>query len=147
MDRYPAILLVLLLVCSSSAWSEIYKCTDAQGRMQYTDTPCGEAPTAIKPPATSPSHETHDQRMQRTQKLLNAMEAERSEKRQQAEQAREERERRTRNCNVARDRLRQITQAGRLYRLDEAGNRIVLSDPERAGTTAEARASVEQWCD
>ena len=146
MNRYPAILMVVLLACSTGAWSEIYKCTDAQGGVQFKDSPCGQTSTAIKPSAKSPAVENYDQRMQRTKKLLNAMEAERSEKRVQAEQERDEREKRSRNCHQAQDRLRQITQASSLYRLDEEGNRVVLSDDARARTTAEAQAEVARWC-
>jgi hypothetical protein len=43
--------------------------------------------------------------------------------------------------------LRNISQARALYRLDEDGNRIVLSFEERAAAEERAQAAVERWCD
>jgi hypothetical protein len=51
-----------------------------------------------------------------------------------------------RNCKQARIRYRQITEANRVFRVDEDGNRVILSDEERAESTAHARQAVEQWC-
>jgi hypothetical protein len=40
-----------------------------------------------------------------------------------------------------------MTQARAHYRLDEDGNRVVLSFAERAAAEEQARAAVERWCD
>ena len=57
-----------------------------------------------------------------------------------------EKERRQKNCNNARDRYQRIISASRLYDLDEQGNRVTLTDDQRARSTERARAEVEQWC-
>ena len=43
--------------------------------------------------------------------------------------------------------MRGVTQARALYRLDEDGNRVVLSFEERAAAEQQAREAVEQLCD
>jgi hypothetical protein len=138
--------LVLLLVEPVSAG--VYKCTAADGSIQYTDTPCGESATAIRKPAapTSPAT-TQDQRMQKTRRLLDAMEAERNEEKRLAAEAKAEKEKRKRNCVVARDRYRRLTTANRLYDLDEQGNRVILNDVQRLQTEASAKAEIQRWCD
>jgi len=141
----PAVVLVGLFAGPVAA--EIYTCTDANGRTQYTDTPCGGDPAAIKPHHAAPAAPDHDARMEKTRRLLDAMEAERHDKQAAAEKAKAEKERRKRNCNIARDRYRRITEANRVVRLDEAGNRVVLNDAERAASTDSARKAMEEWCD
>ena len=144
------LLMVLLagLLMSAPVSAQVYKCTDAAGKIQYTDIPCGESATSIRKPVAPPSPAaTQDERMQKTRRLLDAMEAERNEEKRNAEQARAEKEKRKRNCGIARDRYRQLTTASRLYDLDEEGNRIILNDAERAAAEARAKADVEEWCD
>jgi hypothetical protein len=126
----------------------VYKCTDEQGRVQYTDTPCGESATSFRKQTTPAGPAaTQDERMQKTQRLLDAMEAERNEEQRQAAQAKAEKEKRRRNCGIARDRYRRLTTASRLYDLDEQGNRVILNDQQRTDAEARAKAAVEQWCD
>ena len=144
--RIAVTVLVLLLVEPVSAG--VYKCTAADGSIQYTDTPCGESATAIRKPAAPASPATtQDKRMQKTRRLLDAMEAERNEEKRLAAEAKAEKEKRKRNCVVARDRYRRLTTASRLYDLDEEGNRVILNDAQRSQTEASAKADIQRWCE
>lgn len=147
----PARVIVLaLLLSSAGARGEIYKCTDANGTVRFTDQPCTGVSTVIskKAPPQAPAEQSDpDEHMQKTQRLLDALQAEREQAKQKKEQQQADAEKRKHNCNNARDDLRNITEAGRLYRLDEQGNRVILTDPERTRATDEARARVAQWCD
>lgn len=144
--RHSAPVMVLLGLLAAPAAAEIYKCTDANGTTRYTDTPCGETPTALKKHAAPPVSASPDARMQKTRRLLDAMEAERNQEKQAAAEQKAEKERRQKNCNNARDRYRAYIEAGSLYDLDENGNRVVLSDEQRTRSTERARAEVERWC-
>jgi hypothetical protein len=139
---------VLVLLLAEPVLAGIYKCTNADGSIQYTDTPCGESATAIRKPAapTSPAT-TQDERMQKTRRLLDAMEAERNEEKRLAAEAKAAKEKRKRNCVLARDRYRRLTTASRLYDLDEEGNHVILNDTQRSQTEARAKADIERWCD
>jgi hypothetical protein len=144
--RIAVAVLVLLLV--EPVFAGIYKCTTADGSIQYTDTPCGESATAIRKPATPTSPATtQDERMHKTRRLLDAMEAERNEEKRLAAEAKAAKEKRQRNCVLSRDRYRRLTTASRLYDLDEEGNRVILNDAQRSQTEARAKADIVRWCD
>lgn len=145
----PARLFPLVLLCglwSAGVAAEIYKCTAADGKVQYSDTPCATDASVFTPRAAPPATENSEERMRKTQRLLNAMEAERSEKKQAAAQAKAEAAKRKRNCTLARNRHRQITTASRVFELDDEGNKVVYSDAQRAQAEARAAADVETWC-
>jgi uncharacterized protein DUF4124 len=148
MPRSPYVIALGLLLCSACARGEIFKCTDANGAVQFTDHPCGGDSTVITKKTAPPAEaQTPDEHLQKTQRLLDALQAEREQAKHDQEQRKAETEKRKHNCINARDDLRNITEAGRLYRLDEQGNRVILSDPERTRATDEARGQVAQWCD
>jgi hypothetical protein len=146
--RMAGAVAVLVLLLAEPVLAGIYKCTTADGSIQYTDTPCGESAIAIRKPAapTSPAT-TQDERMQKTRRLLDAMEAERNEEKRLAAEAKAAKEKRKRNCVLARDRYRRLTTASRLYDLDEEGNHVILNDTQRSQTEARAKADIERWCD
>jgi hypothetical protein len=137
---------ILLMLCATAADGEIYKCTDARGKVHYGDRPCGKDASLFVPKGAPPADAGVDQRRQKTQRLLDALEAERRQEQQAAEEQRVEAEKRRLNCQRARARLRQYTEASALYHVDEEGTRTVFSDAEREASTQEARAAVAQWC-
>lgn len=137
---------VLAGLFTAPALAEIYKCRDANGKLQYTDKPCAGESSVFTPRKAPVADADSDARMQKTHKLLNALEAERNQEKKAAAEQQAEKERRQRNCNNARDRYRGITQASRVYELDKDGNRVVMNDAQRAQSTEQARADVERWC-
>jgi len=145
MKRHMA-LFVALLVCTPLQ-AAIYKCTDAQGDTQYSDEPCGDDTTVFVPRAAPAPAGDAAERMDKTQRLLRAYDVENAERQRQETAARTAQTEAEKNCVTARDRLRNITQARALYRLDEDGNRVVLSFDERAASEQQARAAVERWCE
>ena len=148
MARIAGSVVLLMLMTATPVYASVYKCTDEKGRVQYTDTPCGESATTFRKstePATPSA--APDERMQKTRRLLDAMHSERNEEKRLAAEAKAEKEKRKRNCGIARDRDRRLTTASRLYDLDEEGNRVVLNDSQRAQSEARAKADVERWCE
>ena len=137
---------LILLLCSAPATAEIHKCTGADGTVQFSDIPCGATHKTIKPlkPGASTSE---SQRNSKRDKLLRAYQDERNLKQRNAADEKSKRIVRKKKCNYARDRLRQLILAGRLYELDGTGKRVVLADVEREKTTDQARKNVEYWCD
>ena len=49
-------------------------------------------------------------------------------------------------CRHARDRLRVVRQAGRIYNVDDNGKRVVQTDEARTETTRQAEDYVAYWC-
>jgi hypothetical protein len=145
-NRAVPIVALFLMSCTGTAAGEIYKCTDAQGQVHYGDSPCGDNARVFVPKTVPAADPGMDQRRQKTQRLLDAMQEERRQAQQAELEQRVEAEKRRLNCQRARDRLRQYSEASALYHVDEEGNRSVFSDAEREASTQEARAAVAQWC-
>jgi cell division protein FtsN len=141
-----AIVLGLLLLCGASAHGEIFKCTDANGTVQFTDHPCDTDATVIPRKAAPTDAEGPDEHLQKTRRLLDAMRQERQQAEQQKAEQKAAAEKRRHECLTARDDLRNITQASHLYRLDEQGNRVILSEEERTRETVDAKTRVAQSC-
>jgi hypothetical protein len=141
------IVLCLLLLCVASARGEVYKCTDAAGEVQFTDHPCTGVSTYVGRKAAPTEEQGPDEHMEKTRRLLDAMQQEREQAEREKAQQKAAAEKRQRECASARDYLRNVSNASNLYRLDEKGNRVILSDEERNNATDAARARVAQWCD
>jgi len=139
------VLLVVLLGCAPLQ-AEIYKCTDAQGDTQYSDEPCGGNASVFVPRAAPAPAVDAAERADKTQRLLRAYDVENAEQQRKETAALAAREDAEQECTRARDRLRGVTQARAVYRLDEDGNRVVMSFEERAASEEKARAQVEHWC-
>jgi hypothetical protein len=144
MKRLMALLVVLLGCAPLQA--EIYKCTDAQGETQYSDSPCGSNASVFVPSAVpAPAGDTAE-RADKTQRLLRAYDVENVEQQRKETAVLAASKEAEQKCTRARDRLRGVTQARAVYRLDEDGNRVVLSFEERAASEEKARAQVAHWC-
>jgi len=140
------VLLVVLLGCAPLQ-AEIYKCTDAQGDTQYSDEPCGGNASVFVPRAAPAPAVDAAERADKTQRLLRAYDVENAEQQRKETAALAAREEAEQECTRARDRLSGVTQARAVYRLDENGNRVVMSFEERAASEEKARVAVARWCD
>lgn len=141
--------LLLWLCCvQPQVIAEVYKWTDADGRVHFGDRPPhGKAATVQLPAAaTDTPAATPEQRLEQQRRLLRAYDEERRLKRDARAQAQRDAEDRQRRCAQARDDLHNREFAGGLYRLGPDGQREFLNDAERESAVAEARAAVEQWC-
>jgi len=141
------IVLCLLLLCGAGARGEVYKCTDAAGAVQFTDHPCTGVSTYIGRKAAATEEQGPDEQLQKTRRLLDALQQEREQAQREKAQQKAAAEKRQRECASARDYLRNVIRASSVYRLDEQGNRVILTDEERSRATDDAHARVAQWCD
>ena len=137
---------IACLLASQQAAAEIYKCTDADGKVHYGDKPCKGESTIFTPKAGPKVDETAEARSEKTRQLLRAYREEYALEKQQAAEREAEKERRVENCNRARNRYETIISSGRIYRLDKDGNQADFTDEERAGAIASAKADIKEWC-
>lgn len=63
-----------------------------------------------------------------------------------AETEKKNEEIRKKNCNIAKRRVAGINQGGRLYEVNEKGERHYWNDGERQKKLSEAQESVDKWC-
>ena len=138
---------LFLLLASPGSWAEVYRWVDAQGQVHFEDrnqAQSGSDTRSYRPPAATV--EDPQQRLDKTRKLLNAYRAERQQAREQREQEKQELAKRARQCAIARDKLRQYQQYGAIYRLDDEGKRVYLSDQEREVLIERSQDEIARWC-
>jgi uncharacterized protein DUF4124 len=155
MKALTAVLLALAFCGGASA--QTYKWTDQNGRVQYGDTPPGDAanvtrlkgPGASSAPAAAPEAKrdaaakdkplTPEQAFQKRQQ-------ERNEAEQKAAKERAEAQEKRANCESAQASLRQLQSGQRLSSVNAAGERVYLDDEQRNSQIARAQKTVADWC-
>lgn len=137
-----------LLAFASHADADLYKWTDGQGKVHYTDQPPTVNAQTIKSPSAGQVETTNqatqslnakDQAYQKRRKEADVAQA-KAEK--EAEQARVKRE----NCGNAQKNLSTLQNTPRVYTTDAAGQRTFMDDSARANAMANTQKSVSEFC-
>lgn len=143
-----AIFSVLLIVLSNSAFAEIYKWVDENGKTQFGDKPPlsshfdtldNTPPTPRAQSNTSPDAAAIKER---TQKLIESFEADRQTKQPQKNKASTPQQK---ECQRAKEYERKIHRGG-LYTLDKDGNRVYLPEADRPKEIARIQQLIKQHC-
>ena len=144
--RVFTVLLAAGLLAGMEVAAEIYKCTDPDAGVAYSDKPCkGESVIFI--PRAGPKVDVNMQaRKQQRQRLLRAYREENAAEQQEAAELKLESQQREENCRRARINYRRFMEAGRVYRTGSDGERVDFTDKERADAAARAQADIEKWC-
>ena len=135
---------VALVLAGAAHASEIYKWVDENGTVHYVDRPSG-SPTeerldvASRRTDSAAVRASVQARLDRQSQRQEARE-QAAEEAQTAAEAEAEREKRAEQCAMYRARMESYLQSRRLYREDEAGERVYLDEAE----TLEARAKVQE---
>ncbi|MGF6690813.1 hypothetical protein M2318_000862 [Metapseudomonas resinovorans] len=120
-------LLCCLLLVPVAAGAEIYRWTDAQGQVHFSETPReGAKPVTVKPQVVERDQLTRE-REARTAKFYDARRQEQAVAAGRAEEAREQQEKR---CSQLREQQGQLSNGGPFYRLDERGERQYYTDEQ-----------------
>ena len=143
------------LLLAAAAWlaliapagAEVYRWTDKNGRVQYGDQPPPDVqarPITAKPasgsaPAPSKTISEQDKDYQKRQLAAQEKATEQAKGDKQAQTKRD-------NCAAARSRLASFEQGGRIYTIDEKGERKYLEDADRPAAIESAQKSVAEWC-
>ncbi len=147
MRRYSAIAALLLatgLVAAAYA-DDVWKWTDPQGVVHYSDRPVpgavlikgnDEANDASNPPADQKQLDTSDKQIATD---LNKEEAERKVKQDESDVRAEQ-------CKEAQDRYDKAIHARRIYTTDANGNRQYMSDDEAEQERVQAELDVQNLC-
>ena len=151
--QYSVVFLPLLLVlglaviCANVQAGEIYKWVDEDGNVHYSQDPQHRGAQAMNikvPKSSSPSSQeqsttaaqpqTDNQDTTEEQQALNEAAANKQEEAQK------------KNCQIAMKRLATISAGGRIYEVDDKGERVYWDDNTRTAKLAEAQKDVDQWC-
>lgn len=146
--RMRAGISLLLLMAAGVVYAGVYKWTDSQGRVHYSDTPPPRQPA--QPLRTDKTNEAAA--AAERQSLANKL-TESALKRQQAREAEEKRraemeaaQRRAEQCQRARERLTLLQQNTPVVRIDAQGQRQAMGPAERAAAMQEAQRQIDENC-
>lgn len=144
------------------AHAEIYKWKDKNGAIRYSDVPppsnvpheslgkrAGKTPAPVEAPAPStptspPSTQKQSPNNNETDAGQRQDEAEDAKRKAQA--AEEELQAKQQNCSTAKANLENYKQGGRVYKMNEQGEREYMGDAELAAAIDNAQGEVDKYC-
>ena len=139
------------MIGASASADEIYKWTDENGNVHYEDRPSGQ-PTEqrLDFSYSRTSRSAVQSRVENQRERAAAQQDARAEKEQEKRTAAEERaaaEEKLAQCQTYRAKLKTILESRRLYRENDAGDRVYLDEVARAEARQKAESLVKETCD
>lgn len=138
------------IAVQAQAQAQVFKWVDEKGRTHYGEKPpegvkSSEVARPTPPSDPSKAGSGEDWRRKALEARRDKAERERGEQEGAAREAQEraQRERRCRNARVALDRLENVQG---LYRYDERGGRVYITDAEREPEKARAQRDIREHC-
>ena len=137
-------LLVVLMLMPAMASAEIYRWTDAQGRVHFAEKPggAGAEQVEVKPQVVERDAATRE-REERSQKYFDAR---RDEKAQAQSRAASSRAERSKECGDLRYQLKQIERDGRYFTTDDKGERSYVSAEEVEAARSRLSSRIAARC-
>ncbi len=139
---------LLSLVVPATAGAEVYRWTDAEGRVHYGDrAPAGAAERVDLPsaPPVQPDPELAEQR-ERGRRLLEVWDTERRERTQAAAAAAAQSAERESACAWLHEELDGVRRAAYLVRRDAQGGREIVASEERVRYETELADTIAAHC-
>lgn len=137
-------LLLLLGLLPALAQAEIYRWTDAQGRVHFGERPPAEAERIeVRPQVVERDAQTQA-REARAQRFFQARREEREAERADAARVRAENQQ---NCAQWREQLSALSRGGTFFSRDAAGERQYFSDAQLDAARRELGRRIAQSCD
>ena len=139
-----------LLVAGAALSGEIYKWTDADGNVHFEDRPIGDDVERIKVISSNTDNDTvqasiqarHDRETARTETR-----SKHDEDQQAAAKAKAEAAQRDVKCKESRTRMQTYLHSQRLYKQDDAGERVYLDEDQTMKVRADAQDMIHKYCD
>lgn len=137
-------LILTLLLLPGLACAEIYRWTDAQGRVHFSEKPgaAGAEQVEVKPQVMERDQATRE-REERSQKYFDAR---RDEQAQAATRAASARAERNKECGELRHQLQQIERNGRYFTTDANGERSYISEEEVEAARSRLSSRIATRC-
>ena len=147
--KFTATLILSVAMASAATASEIYKWTDEDGNVHYTDKPVEPSSERMNIATRSTDNAAvQSQTQARLDRKAEAAEAAGNKPAGQPPAAlRAEKKQRAEQCSMYRARLTKFTQSRHLYREDDAGERTYLDEAETQKTRDKAEENVREYCD
>lgn len=129
-------------------FADVYKWTDADGRVHYGDRPGNSNAVTIKTTHLKPATDTGElQRLQDRQYLLDTLDANREKQKKRQAEIKAAESLKQSNCEKARGRLGGMQNSSFLYeKTADPDNPRILSQEEYDTAVNSARHDVDVWC-
>jgi hypothetical protein len=145
------VLAAAVVISSTAPAAEIYKWVDEDGNVHYVDRPTGN-PTEERLDILS--RRTSNSAVRAAVQTRLDRQATRREAQEEADRAAQaaadaeaEREKRREQCQMFRARMETYLQSRRLYRENEAGERVYLDETETLEARAKVQEKIQEFCD
>lgn len=136
-------LLLIVMLLPTLACAQIYRWTDADGRVHFGQhPPAGAEQVEVRPQVVERDEQTRA-REARSERFFDARRQEQQAAREQANQAQVAREQ---ECQGLRRQLSRLQLGGRFFRNDAAGERVYYSDSEVEAARQRLAARIGQEC-
>lgn len=158
---FRVLLLSVLSAYAITVQAQVHKCIGPNGKTTYSQSPCpagskaGDIRRTIPPatPPSAPSAGKGDSDKASGPKTAAELDKDFRKRKQEQEKDRDKEAKdqenariRERNCRNARQHVAALDSGAPLARIDEKGNRTLLSDSQREQEKAYARKAIEDWC-
>lgn len=145
-----ALVLGACLLAAAAAHAQVYKWVDEKGRTHYGEKPpegvkSSEVARPTPPSDPAKAKAPDDWRRKAQDAKRDQVQREQAEEQARRREAslRAQREQRCRNARIALDRLENVHN---LYKYDERGERVYLSDAQREPEKARVRGEIREHC-
>lgn len=146
------ITILALFVLPTAFAGKVYKWVDEDGNVQYSaqkppSAGAQEIKVQSKPSSSAKGGESESAEDEQQAKEQSEEEKVKvSSEKEAAEIEQKNEEIRKKNCSIAKRRAATIDQGGRLYEVDESGERTYWDDATRAAKMQEAQSQIDEWC-
>jgi len=141
-----ALLFSVGLAFATAAMAQQYKWVDANGKVQYGDTPPpGVQTTRLKPPPAGASAPAAAPKANPEAAFRNRQQ-ERQKSDEKSAKERADAETKRVNCEQSQASLRSLQSGQRITTTNAAGERVFIDDAERAKEVERTQRAVNEWC-
>jgi hypothetical protein len=141
-----ALLFSVGMAFATAAMAQQYKWVDANGKVQYGDTPPpGVQTTRLKPPPAGASAPAAAPKVNPEAAFRNRQQ-ERQKSDEKSAKARADAETKRVNCEQSQASLRSLQSGQRISSTNAAGERVFIDDAERAKEIERTQRAVNDWC-
>src|SRR2546425_12789970 len=141
-----ALLFAVGMAFAAAAMAQQYKWVDANGKVQYGDTPPpGVQATPLTPPPAGPSAPAAAPKVNPEAAFRNRQQ-ERQKSDEKAAKERADAEAKRVNCEQSQASLRTLQSGQRISSTNAAGERVFIGDEERAKEIERTQRAVNDWC-
>ncbi len=141
-----ALLFSVGMAFATAAMAQQYKWVDANGKVQYGDTPPpGVQATRLKPPPAGASAPAAAPNVNPEAAFRNRQQ-ERQKSDEKSAKERADAETKRVNCEQSQGALRSLQSGQRISSTNAAGERVFIDDAERAKEIERTQRAVNDWC-